>query len=97
MRTEQLKKFIIKYYMSGTLFRDFRYSVMIFGPPGIGKSVTIYEAGEEIAKKLGKKFVEYTDDIAHEILSDPDKYFVFLDLRLTEVEPSDLIGIPRRD
>jgi hypothetical protein len=26
---------------------------------------------------------------------DPDKYFVYVDLRLTECEPSDLIGIPR--
>ena len=95
MRTEELKPFVVKYYLAGTVTNGYRPSIMIYGPPGIGKSVSIREASEELAKRLGKMFVDYNDDIAHEILSEPDKYFVFNDLRLTEMEPSDLIGIPR--
>lgn len=84
MRTEELKPFIIQYYLAGPVTNDYRPSIMIFGPPGIGKSVGVREAAEEIAKKLNKQFVDYDDDIAHEILKSPEEYFVFNDLRLTE-------------
>jgi len=69
-------------------------SIILLGAPGIGKSETIRQVAEEIAQQLGKKFVDYDDFIADEILRDPQKYFVFVDFRLTECEPSDLLGIP---
>ena len=72
-----------------------RRAVVLLGAPGIGKSETVKRAAKKIANKLGKEFVEYDDKIAEKILKEPEKYFVFNDLRLTEVEPSDLIGIPR--
>jgi len=49
----------------------------------------------KIAAQLKKKFIDYSDDYAEEILANPDDFFVFVDLRLTECEPSDLCGIPR--
>jgi MoxR-like ATPase len=64
----------------------------LLGAPGIGKSSIVRQAAETIADVLGLKFVEY-DDFA-EI---PENAFVFIDIRLSEVEPSDLIGIPRTD
>ena len=69
-------------------------SILLLGPPGIGKSTAVREVAEELAEMKGLHFYEYDDTEAQKILQD-DKAFVFLDLRLTEVEPSDLIGIPR--
>ena len=43
-----------------------------------------------MAKKLNKEFIDYSDDVAEKIMEDPNKYFVFNDFRLTEIEPSDL-------
>lgn len=70
-------------------------SVLLLGAPGVGKSTVVREAAEEFAELLGKRFIEYTDDVAQEILSNPQRYFVFVDLRLTEIEAADLSGIPR--
>jgi MoxR-like ATPase len=74
-----------------------RESILLLGPAGIGKSEVVKLAAIEIANELGKEFVEYNDDLADELLSNSDKYFVFVDIRLTEVEPSDLIGFPREE
>ncbi|MEM2365667.1 MAG: ATP-binding protein [Nitrososphaerota archaeon] len=70
-------------------------SVLIVGPPGVGKSVATREFAENEAKKMGLEFVDYDDSMFSEIVSSPDSYYVYVDMRLTEVEPSDLIGIPR--
>ena len=70
-------------------------SVLLLGPPGVGKSTVVREAAEEFAEKHGLQFIHYTDDVAKEILANPQKYFVFVDLRLTEIEAADLSGIPR--
>lgn len=86
----EAKQLIKRLYLRGS-----KEPVLLIGDVGIGKSVCVREAAEEIAKELGKEFVVYNDDVALKVLKDPDKYFVFVDFRLTEVEPSDLIGIPR--
>ena len=70
-------------------------SILLLGPPGVGKSTVVREAAEAYANELGLEFIEYTDDVAFELLSEPQKYFVFVDLRLTEIEAADLSGIPR--
>lgn len=93
MRVSKLKDFLEKMYFAGSA--DGRVAVLLLGPPGVGKSYTVYEVAKEVAKKADREFVDYNDDVAPEILAEPERYFVFVDLRLTEVEPSDLIGIPK--
>jgi len=68
---------------------------VLVGPPGVGKSEAIMELGEELAATLGRKFVVYEDRYFNDIVRDPSKYFVLVDLRLSCHEPSDLTGIPR--
>ena len=97
MRISQLGKKLQEIYEAGAISSKGRASVLLLGPPGIGKSTGVQEFSEYMAKKLDKEFIDYSDDVADKILDSPDKYFVFNDFRLTEIEPSDLAGIPFRD
>jgi len=78
---------------------DAKRSTLLLGPPGIGKSILVREVAEETARAAGLTFLEYrrqnlrTADL-EEIFAHPDRYFVFVDLRLTETEPVDLLGRP---
>lgn len=58
----------------------------ISGTTGIGKSETIKEYAKEYAKKQGLNFVEGT--------TNNEKDFQLIDIRLSQLEPSDLKGLP---
>jgi hypothetical protein len=93
MRIPEVKEFLIKHYM-GEYTRE--TAVMILGKPGIGKSVAMKEAGQEIARKTGLEFVEYSDQKGRKILeSDRDDFFVHNSVPLVMHEPSDITGVPR--
>ena len=72
-------------------------AVLILGPPGVGKSTMIRQFAEDEAKKLDREFVDYneSDDLFLKVSRDPEKYYVFLDFRLSEAEPTDFLGVPR--
>lgn len=97
MRIPQVRDYLINLYLAESGIPDPRSAVMQLGPPGIGKTRATYEAAQVIAKKLKRKFVEYDDFVADEILQNPDKYFVYHSLPLVECEPTDLSGYPRLD
>lgn len=74
---------------------------MLLGKPRIGKSWAVYEGAKLRAERLGKKFINLvvgdgglTEEQIIELLENPDKYFVLFELRLTNVEPTDIIGKP---
>jgi len=69
-----------------------RPPLLLLGPPGVGKSTVVRAAAEEIARRRGRKFVDITSGAPDMI---PEDAFLFLDLRLTNLEPSDLTGLPR--
>lgn len=72
-----------------------RKPLILLGPPGVGKTEGVYQLAQELARELNLKFIEYDESSADEIMADRSKYFVFLEFRLYECEPSDFIGIPR--
>lgn len=105
MRISEIPEYVEKVYFSKRNGRS--YGLLFLGPPGIGKSTAIEQAGRNIARKLGKDFVKVTltwntekknftvEGVDLEKLLGSNNYFVFTDFRLTSIEPSDLTGIPR--
>ena len=77
-----------------------RKPLFIAGGPGIGKSMIPLQLFEEIAKEQGLEFVRWDQSSRGEkeiIFENKDKYFVFCDQRLTQMDVTDLRGIPKMD
>jgi len=84
---DQLKEVIKKYYRA-------KRALFIWGTMGIGKSFVVRDAARELAAEL--KLETDEENLLHgslEHLNDP-KYFLVLDTRLSQCDPSDLRGIP---
>jgi hypothetical protein len=76
---------------------EIKRPLCIFGTTGIGKSMTVQAKAENLAKQYERKFVAWnkiTKKKKLEILKEPKKYFVLIDKRLSEFDPSDLRGLP---
>ena len=76
-----LKQLIKLYYKAGK-------SLFIWGTTGIGKSQQVRETARELARELE---LEYSEDIRD--INKEDKFLV-IDVRLSQMDPSDLRGIP---
>lgn len=70
--------------------------LMVMGPPGVGKSQITMQVMQGIAEKKGRKFATWsslsTTEKA-EVKENASKWFIFLDLRLAQLDTSDLRGI----
>lgn len=74
-----------------------KISVLVFGRFGIGKSEVICETAKNIARKKNREFVEWNRtnrEKKEELFKNPEKYFVLIDVRLSENEHSDIKGLP---
>lgn len=74
-------------------------SLYITGGIGIGKSETVRNVSQELAKKYKREFVEWnkiSDAKKRELTltENVEKVFIFADIRASQLEPSDLRGIP---
>lgn len=84
-------KGVIKHYS------DKKKTLIVLGRTGIGKSSEAFEMSQERAKDLNKEFIKWNDtdlETKRAVIKEPDKYYVYIDIRLTQIEPSDLRGIP---
>ena len=79
VRIKQLEKLMYQFITKKKPF-------MVLGAPGIGKSDTPRKIGKIIASELKMEFVE-------DKIEETNKYNL-LDLRLAQLEPSDLRGLP---
>ena len=84
VRIGQLKQLLKVYLKKGV-------PPMVHGPPGIGKSDSVRVACREYAKQLG---LEFEEGIPSE---ENVNKFVLCDQRVSQMDPSDLRGIPWRD
>lgn len=80
-------KFVLNYYNSGG-----RKAICLLGDIGVGKSESMREIAKRIAHSKNMEYWEYDQSKPK-----PENAFTFVDLRLTDLEPSDLTGIPRDD
>ena len=75
-------------------------SLMCYGTFGIGKSFVVRDSAIELAQKHNREFVEWakiTREKKLEVYTNPEKYFVMVDVRLSEYGSEDLKGIPKLD
>lgn len=76
---------------------DLKESFLLIGDPGLGKSSIFKQIARRISEEKGKDFVEFFDLNENErdiLIQNPEKYFVYVDLRLAEMDRSDVVGIP---
>lgn len=75
-------------------------AVLVYGESGIGKTEVAELASLEISNSEGRSFVKLQEigtpnhPTREQIMQSPEKFFVFLDISTTEMEPSDFQGLP---
>jgi len=72
-------------------------SPFVHGTFGIGKSETAAVVAKFLAKKEGRNFIHWNEsdrELKQEVMNDPSKWFVYADARLTQMDPTDLRGLP---
>lgn len=87
---EQLKQLINVYY-------EKKLALLVYGTFGIGKSYSIREQSEQIAKDKKRKFVEWnrlTYEEKENVYTNVKQYFVLIDIRLSEYDSTDTKGLP---
>ena len=87
---EELGRHIEKAYATNT-------SHLCLGATGIGKSYTVDKKASEISKKMGREYVRWnklSKEDKHKVADNPEKYFFMMDIRLSQLDPSDLRGLP---
>lgn len=81
-----------------SLFDQAHVPLMIYGTFGIGKSDIVRSSAKEKAAKFpNRKYIDWmsSDDATKiDALKNPSKYFALIDIRLSQLEPSDIRGIP---
>lgn len=88
-------------YKSLYLFLNLAYQskepLLIYGDPGIGKSEVVKNFSESVSKSKGRTYVNWNKlrgEAQAKVLQNPSEYFVLIDVRTAQLEPTDLIGIP---
>ena len=81
--------------------------MMTMGAPGIGKSEGTAQVAKKIAKEVGKEYAEELVELhvakdGIEVKTDykkkdMDKHFFFIDVRISQLEPADIRGLPFPD
>ena len=72
--------------------------LMVYGAPGIGKSEIPRSVFKKTAEENNRKFVEWaalTKSEKDEAIANPEKYFIFTDLRIAGMDATDLRGLPK--
>ena len=75
-------------------------SILLIGPPGIGKTEVIEQFAIQEAKNEGRIFINFHEvknriDVILDIINYPDRYYIYVDLVVTTLNPEDLLGYPK--
>ena len=87
------------HYLAGAY--ALKQPILIYGDAGIGKSSITRQFAERLAQLKNKTFFVWSENksnkdlaIKQDAMANPDKYFVFIDVRCAQLNPEDLVGIP---
>lgn len=72
-------------------------SLMVYGPPGIGKSDIVRQVAQEIATDQNRQYREWAlmpSDEKQDAIKNPTKYFILSDERISGMDITDLRGLP---
>ena len=87
---EEMRRIIYEYYKR-------KLALFIWGTFGVGKSQGVLQTAEKLAKESGREFVEWnkiTKEKKQDVFEYCEKYFVLIDIRLSEYDSSDIKGLP---
>jgi len=81
---------------------DLNHSICVLGDPGMGKSAIILDTAKHICQSRyngTREFIELVklgsnEDKFTEVYENPDKYYIFIDVRMTAYEKYELKGTP---
>lgn len=77
-----------------------KISMNISGTTGIGKSVAVLEFAKAAAQMENREFIEWNKISKagkKNVMQNPEKYFIFMDIRLSQYDSTDLKGLPKID
>lgn len=86
----ELNNLIKSYY-------DKKLALFVFGAFGIGKSFVVRDTAKELSMIRKREFVEWNKlsrEKKQKVYDNPEKYFVLIDERLSESDPTDIKGLP---
>lgn len=87
---QELQQLVEHYYTK-------KLPMFVWGTFGIGKSRVIRDTATKLAQEKGKELVLWNSSTAEkkqEVFNNPKKYFVLIDIRLSEYDSSDIKGLP---
>ena len=85
--------------MIQTVWRT-KLSLNVTGTTGIGKSVAVWEQAKVIAETEKRTFIDWNrvdKATKKKVMANPKEYFVFMDIRLSQFDATDLKGLPKID
>lgn len=88
---EELNK-LIKVYYSSADSKNKKIPLIVYGKYGVGKSAVIYETARQLANEKNKDFVDWnriTQQEKEVLIKNPENKFVFVDIRLAEMDIGD--------
>ena len=94
---QQLGQLVKLYYKQQDVITKKKLPMIIYGTFGVGKSTIIRDKAIEIAEDRKREFIEW-NKISRikkdEVFKNPKKYFMLVDIRLSEFDSSDVKGLP---
>ena len=93
---KELKEIVNLYYE--TDIKDYgKHALFIWGRFGIGKSFIVKEIAQEKAKEkdlIFKEWAKLSEVEKEKVEKEPEKYFILIDIRLSEMDSTDIKGLP---
>ena len=79
------------------IYYEKKKALLVYGSFGIGKSDSVRVSANSMAKAKNKTYVEWNklaQKDKDDVFIHPEKYFVLLDMRMSEFDPTDIKGLP---